>query len=144
MERANITRGWRPALACLGALGLAATLSAPASAHHSFAMFDTAKTVTIQGTVSDLELVNPHSWLKVMAPGKTGKPVVWSIEMGALRQVENMGLKADTAKPGDKITVSIHPLRNGAVGGSFISAVLADGKEVAQRGRLQDTLGGKD
>jgi hypothetical protein len=138
MERTNIMRGWRPALACLGALGFAAVASAPASAHHSFAMFDQKKTVKLEATVKELQLTNPHSWLMVMAPGKAGKPVVWSIEMGGPHQVEEMGLTADstkpghTIKPGDKVTVSMHPMRDDKPGGSFISAVLADGYQLAQ------------
>jgi hypothetical protein len=141
MERANIIRSWRPTLTCLGALGLAAIASAPATAHHSFAMFDQKKTVKLEGTATELQLTNPHSWLMVMAPGKGGKPVVWSIEMGGPHQVEEMGLVADTTKPGhsikpgDKITVSMHPMRDNRPGGSFVSAVLADGYVLAQGSR---------
>ncbi|HTK36412.1 MAG TPA: DUF6152 family protein [Caulobacteraceae bacterium] len=139
MERANIVRSWRPTLTCLGAVGLAAIASASATAHHSFAMFDQRKTVKVEGTVTQLEVINPHSWLRIMAPGRNGKPVVWAIEMGGPHQIEEMGLMGDKAsekiKPGDKITVSIHPLRTGSVGGAFVSAVLANGHQVAQGGR---------
>jgi hypothetical protein len=106
----------------------------PALAHHSFAMFDQDKTVEIKGTLVSLQLVNPHVWLKVMAPNKAGKAVVWSIEMGAVGQVRNMGLTPEAVKPGDKLNVTIHPLRNGAVGGSFVSVKLADGRELVHRG----------
>ena len=141
MERVNLIGGRRPALAWLSALGVAASVWAPASAHHSFAMFDYAKTVKLEGTVAQLEIVNPHSWLKVMAPGRAGKPMVWSIEMGGPHQVEEMGLVADSTKPGhsikpgDKITVSMHPMRDNRPGGSFVSAVLADGYVLAQGSR---------
>lgn len=138
MEHAAIIRRPRLALAFMSALGVAATASAPASAHHSFAMFDQQKTVKLEGTVTQLQLINPHSWLTIMAPDKTGKPVTWSIEMGGPHQIEEMGLTADAdkpgekIKPGDKITVSIHPMRNGGMGGSFISVVLANGHLLAQ------------
>ncbi|HTI65997.1 MAG TPA: DUF6152 family protein [Caulobacteraceae bacterium] len=138
MERANIAGRWRLALASAGALGVAAAASGPALAHHSFAMFDQKKTVKLEGTVKELQLTNPHSWLMITAPGKAGKPVVWSIEMGGPHQVEEMGLTSDSTKPGhtmkagDKVTVSMHPMRDNRPGGSFISAVLADGYLLAQ------------
>jgi hypothetical protein len=120
---------------------MAATASPPALAHHSFAMFDRTKTVKLEGVVTELQITNPHSWLMVRAPGPAGKPVVWSIEMGGPGQIEEMGLTADATKPGhkikvgDKITVSMHPMRNDKPGGAFKSAVLADGFELVQGAR---------
>jgi hypothetical protein len=56
----------------LSAIAVAA-FAVPAVAHHSFAMFDAQKTVTLQGTVKEFEWVNPHSWLRVMVNDeKTG------------------------------------------------------------------------
>src|SRR5258708_2818701 len=103
MERAKIIRSRRLALTFIGVLGLVAVASGPALAHHSFAMFDQKKTVKLEGTVKELQLTNPHSWLMIAAPGKAGKPVVWSIEMGGPHQVEEMGLTADSTKPGHTI-----------------------------------------
>jgi hypothetical protein len=123
---------WRELLA--GVVAAGAVGAAPAFAHHSFAMFDQAKTVEVPGTLINLEFANPHVWMKVMAPNKAGKPVVWAIEMGAVQQVRSMGITPDTLKPGDKLAVSIHPMRNGAVGGSFVSAKLPDGHEFIHRG----------
>jgi hypothetical protein len=141
MERANLARNGRMALACLGALSAATIAAAPAWAHHSFAMFDQKKTVKLDATVVDLQITNPHSWLTLVAPDKAGKQVNWSIEMGGPSQVEAMGLTGDPTKPGfkikpgDKITVSIHPLTSGRIGGSFVSAMLSDGHEVVQGSR---------
>jgi hypothetical protein len=60
------------------------TFIAPAIAHHSFAMFDDTKTVTLQGTVKEFEWVNPHSWLRVtVSDEKTGKPAVWALELSS-------------------------------------------------------------
>ena len=60
------------------------TFTAPAIAHHSFAMFDDTKTVTLSGTVKEFEWVNPHSWLRVMVNDeKTGKPAVWALELSS-------------------------------------------------------------
>jgi hypothetical protein len=60
----------------------AAIFTVPASAHHSFAMFDATKEVTMSGTVKEFEWTNPHSWLRVTVNDqKTGKPVLWALEL---------------------------------------------------------------
>jgi hypothetical protein len=134
MRRTSTPVFWRALL--MGAvLASGAAAALPAFAHHSFAMFDQDKTVEVSGTLTSLQLVNPHAWLKIMAPNRAGKAVVWSIEMGGVAQVRNMGLSQDTIKPGDKLTVIVHPLKNGAVGGSFVSAKLPDGREFIHSGR---------
>jgi Family of unknown function (DUF6152) len=109
----------------------AAAFTAPAVAHHSFAMFDAEKTVTLQGTVKEFEWVNPHSWLRVMVNDeKTGKPVLWAIELSSPGRLVTMGMRSDSVKAGDAVSVTIHPMKDGARGGQFIQAVLPGGKEV--------------
>ena len=119
-------------LAALAAAALAAAaFAAPALAHHSFAMFDAEKTVILQGTVKEFEWVNPHSWLRVMVNDeKTGKPVLWAIELSSPGRLVTMGMHADSVKAGDVVSVTIHPMKDGARGGQFIQAVLPGGKEV--------------
>ena len=110
---------------------VAAAFTAPAVAHHSFAMFDAEKTVTLQGTVKEFEWVNPHSWLRVMVNDeKTGKPVLWAIELSSPGRLVTMGMRSDSVKAGDAVSVTIHPMKDGARGGQFIQAVLPGGKEV--------------
>jgi uncharacterized protein DUF6152 len=110
---------------------VAAAFIAPAVAHHSFAMFDAEKTVTLQGTVKEFEWVNPHSWLRVMVNDeKTGKPVLWAIELSSPGRLVTMGMRSDSVKAGDAVSVTIHPMKDGARGGQFIQAVLPGGKEV--------------
>ena len=90
----------------------------PALAHHSFAMFDHEKTMTLSGTVKEFEWTNPHAWIHIVAMDeKTGKLVEWSFEMGSVGQVAAQGWKSDSVKPGDKITVQMHPLKDGSRGG---------------------------
>ena len=102
-----------------------------AVAHHSFAMFDAQKTVTMQGTVKEFEWVNPHSWLRIMVDDeKVGKPVLWAIELSSPGRLVTMGMRADSVKPGDAVSVTIHPMKDGTRGGQFIQAVLPGGKEV--------------
>jgi hypothetical protein len=106
-----------------------AACAAPALAHHSFAMFDHEKTVTISGTVKEFEWTNPHAWIHITtADEKTGRQVEWSFEMGSVGQVAAQGWKADTIKPGDKISVMMHPLKDGSRGGQYMNATLADGR----------------
>ena len=114
----------------------AAALSAPASAHHSFAMFDAEKNVTLTGTVKEFEWTNPHSWLRVMVDDQaTGKPMQWAVEMGSPAQQAQRGWKPDSVRPGDKVSVTIHPLKDGSRGGQFLSAVLPNGQTLSNPGR---------
>ncbi len=109
----------------------AAAFTASALAHHSFAMFDQQKTITMQGTVKEFEWTNPHAWLRVMVNDeKAGRAVVWALELSSPSRLVTMGMRADSMKAGDAVSVTIHPLKDGARGGQFIQAVLADGKKV--------------
>jgi hypothetical protein len=109
----------------------AAAFTAPVLAHHSFAMFDAEKTVTLQGTVKEFEWVNPHSWLRVnVNDEKTGKPATWAIELSSPSRLITMGMRADSVKAGDTVSVTIHPMKDGTRGGQFIQAVLPGGKQV--------------
>ena len=112
--------------------GIAFAMSAmPALAHHSFAMFDAEKTLTMQGTVKEFEWVNPHSWLRVMVNDeKTGKPLLWALELSSPGRLVTMGMRADSVKPGDAVSVTFHPMRDGSRGGQFIEAVLPGGQKV--------------
>ena len=102
----------------------------PAFAHHSFAMFDSQKTLTIEGTVKEFELINPHAWIYVVSRSADGKTIEWGIEMGGPGALSRSGWRADTVRPGDKISVDIHPLKDGTYGGQFISAKLPDGHAI--------------
>ena len=114
---------------------IAAFAAAPVLAHHSFSMFDHEKTLTLAGTVKELEWTNPHAWLHIVAvDAKTAKPVEWSFEMGGVGQVSAQGWKPDSVKPGDKITVQMHPLKDGSRGGQYMNATLADGRTFKQAG----------
>ena len=103
----------------LGAL----TLAAPtARAHHSFAMFDFTKVVTITGSVKEFQWTNPHVVLWVNVEGKDPKkPDVWWLEMtspGNLTRGGGWSRKALNA--GDKVTVELNPLRSGELGGALV------------------------
>ena len=107
-------------------LWLLATM--PALAHHSFAMFANDKVQSIQGTVKQLEWVNPHAWIHVTVVNGVGKPEDWAFEMGGPGQLAARGWTSTSVSPGDKITVTFHPMRDGSQGGSEMSVKLPDGR----------------
>jgi hypothetical protein len=115
------------------ALVLAGTMlavAAPAFAHHSFAMFEREKFLSVTGVVKEYEWTNPHVWIHIMAPDQTGKQVEWSFEMQSIAQDSRAGWRPDSVKPGDKVSVEYHPLKDGSRGGQLTAAVLANGKRL--------------
>ena len=114
----------------IGVIGLAALLmTLGVSAHHTGAMFDLQKSLTLQGTVMAFQWTNPHCWIQLLVPGQQA-PVEWSVEMGSVSQLYNLGWKPKTLKPGDKIIVVIHPIRDGTNGGIFVSGTDENGKAI--------------
>lgn len=114
------------AASALGAAWLA--MSAPAWVHHSGAMFDREKQVTITGTVTEFTWTNPHASFRVDVPNAEGKLESWAIEMNSPNNLVHEGWKRSTIKPGDKVTVKINPLRDGRPGGLYVGITLPDGK----------------
>ncbi|MCI3135151.1 DUF6152 family protein [Phenylobacterium aquaticum] len=114
-----------------GAVALAAlslTLAAtPASAHHSAAMFDHAKIVTLSGTVKEFKWMNPHGWIQIMAPGPAGPATEWSIECSSINILARKGWSSKSFKPGDKISLSMHPMKDGSAAGFVLKVDTADG-----------------
>jgi hypothetical protein len=106
----------------------AALLVVPAAAHHSFAMFDQTKTVVLKGTVTEFQWTNPHSFIEMDVPGAGGKTDHWGIELNSPNNLTRQGWRRSSLKPGDKVTVTINPLRNGMKGGLFNTVVLPDGR----------------
>ena len=109
--------------------GIAATaLAGSALAHHSYAMFDEESEVTLEGTIKEFQWTNPHSWIHIYVPNEQGQEVTWAIETGAPGGLFRAGWRPDTIVPGDNVTFTFHPLRNGEPGGSLMSMVLPDGR----------------
>lgn len=118
-------RRWSTALVLLGL----AVLALPARAHHSSGMFDTARTVSLSGTVREFQWTSPHCWIQVLVPAGAGTEE-WSIEMAAPIQLLRLGWKPVTLKPGDKVTIVAFPARDGSRGAMFKSATGADGRPI--------------
>ena len=115
-------------------IGVLAALAMPAVAHHSSTMFDTSKTVTLEGVVTKWELTNPHSWLHVEVKGKDGKTVVWGFEAEGPSSLQRSGIKPSDFKVGTKITITGNPMRDGQPAAIWLNAVRAsDGKKFDPR-----------
>jgi hypothetical protein len=115
----------------LSLLGVA--LALPALAHHSVqAVFDIHKTVTVTGTVAKVEWINPHSYLTVNVKGTDGQIQKWAFELGGQAALRRAGMsRADRGglKPGDEVTVSALPARDGSTNGALRELKLADGRD---------------
>jgi len=98
-----------------------------ALAHHSFAMFDKTKFMTVSGTVRKIEWANPHAYLQVQVPGSNGTSTLYAIECSSPNELSRWGWKYNSIKVGDQISVGLYPLRNGQPGGLLFSVTLANG-----------------
>ncbi len=103
--------------------------SASVFAHHSFSAFNTETEKTITGTVNRFEWTNPHTWVWVDV-NEGGKVVTWGVEGMSPNYLARRGWSKNTFKPGDKVSLTIRPMRDGSPGGMFVRGVLADGKPV--------------
>jgi hypothetical protein len=117
----------------LAAAGLLAPVSI-ATAHHSYAMFDRAKSLETDAVVRIWQFTNPHATLWVYINDAQGTPVLWALEAPGPQQLLHGGWDKNTVKPGDKVTVVLNPLRDGTHGGSLAKLTLADGRVLAMGG----------
>jgi Family of unknown function (DUF6152) len=108
--------------------------NSPALAHHSYAMFDASKLVTFDATVKEFQWTNPHSWLQVMISDDKGVAEEWSLELGPLVVLHRWGWKPRSLNPGDKVKVSLNPLRDGSHGGRLMRIVLPGGETLSGQG----------
>lgn len=110
-------------------------LSAAAFAHHSFAMFDRDKTVTITGKVRTFEWTNPHIWLWLNVTDDKGAVTVWGFEGVAPGEATRLnGWSKNTFVKGEVLTVEASPLKDGRPGGSLRKITRADGTVVTRQG----------
>jgi hypothetical protein len=117
------------------AICVAGLLIGPVSAlaHHSGTMFENEKTVTVSGTVSKFEYVNPHCWLYVVVTDDKGEETLWGFEAEGPSALMRAGIKNDALQPGDLVTVTARPMRDGRPAGAWVSVTKADGTVLAQR-----------
>jgi hypothetical protein len=89
-----------------------------------------AKTITLSGVVKEFQWTNPHCWIQMTVTDASGKAAEWSIEANSPSSLSRQGWKRTILKPGDKINVSAHPLRDGRPGASLVNLSLADGTQI--------------
>lgn len=118
----------RARVRCALVVAAAIVAGVPLSAHHSFAMFDTARRVTLAGTVTAFEWTNPHVYIELDVPDDKGAIRHWSVELGSPSILQQSGWKFSDVKVGDKLTAVINPLRNGEAGGLLTQVTLKDGR----------------
>ena len=115
---------------------LAAVLSVmaaavPLVAHHSFAAeYDSNKPITIKGTVTKLEWMNPHARFYVDVKEADGKVTHWNFELGAIPVLVKQGWRRDSLKVGDEVTVEGSRAKDGSSTGNARAVRLADGRRV--------------
>ena len=119
----------------------AAVFITPAVAHHSFAMFDATRTVTLDGTVKEFRWNNPHVFIQLLVDSPQGQQE-WSIEMSSPLHLMRNGWKPGSLKAGERAVIVIHPMRDGSTGGNYVSAQTPDGKMVGGPGAKQGDVGG--
>ena len=115
------------------AAGVLVGLGVTASAHHSGAMFDPEKTITLKGVVKEFEYTNPHSWLWITVTNDDKTTTDWGFEAEGPSTLFRNGVKKSDLKPGDKVTVTGRPMRDGRPAAAWINAVKEDGRVLQVR-----------
>ncbi len=101
---------------------------APALAHHSFAVYDHTRTITIQGTVTKFQWTNPHGFIELDVPQSDGTVKHYTVELTSINMMQRVGWRSNMIKPGDKLQVVGAPLLSGEPVALGLEVVLADGK----------------
>jgi len=110
----------------------------PASAHHSFSMFDMERKVTIEGVVVDVQWTNPHVWVEVDVPGPDGQTERWGVEFTSRVHLTRRGFTSTTVNPGDAVTFVVSPYRDGRPGGRIWTVALPSGEVVRDPGAQRE------
>ncbi len=106
----------------------AVALALPASAHHSHGNYDITKWMSVEGTVKEVHLINPHSWIYVELKDDKGEPAIWALEATNPISLQRKGIKKEDVRAGDKIKIRCHPLRDGGNGAllGFVTPIHGD------------------
>ena len=120
------------------AAGLSLGLSGLAAAHHSFAAFDVTTQKEITGTVKKFDYTNPHTWVWLEVPNDHGGVDTWGFEGMSPNYLGRRGWTRTTLQPGDKLTVTYRPMKDGEKGGMWVSGKRASGEVLMMGGAITD------
>ena len=121
---------FRHALRLTGLSSVAMLLAVPAYTHHSFAMFDNSRSITIKGKVKVYQWTNPHAFLEIDATSGPEGPKHYSLEMTSPNMLSRGGWSSRTVKAGDVVTAIVSPFKDGQAGGLLLKLTLPNGKEM--------------
>jgi len=129
MPSSMLRAGTAAAAILAGALLCAAAL--PVEAHHSFAAeFDQTKPIKLQGKVTKMEWINPHSWIHMEVDGPNGEPVAWMIEGGTPNLMLRRGFTVKSLQAGTEIIVEGYLARDGSNKANGNSITFTDGRKL--------------
>src|SRR5437773_8220302 len=120
-------------ITALLSIGPLIAMSVPALAHHSGAMFEKEKTITVEGVVKQFQYTNPHSWLLVDVKNKNGSVTTWGFEAEGPSTLQRAGIRPSDFAVGTKLKITGHPMKDGTPAAVWVDAVRADGKRFEPR-----------
>jgi len=112
-------------------IAIVIAMVAPALAHHSFAVYDHTRTITLRGTVTRFQWTNPHGFIEMDVPQHDGTMKHYSVELTSINMMQRVGWRSNMIKAGDKVQVVAAPLLSGEAVGLGLEVILADGKVMA-------------
>ncbi|HEV2521015.1 MAG TPA: DUF6152 family protein [Candidatus Acidoferrales bacterium] len=117
-------------------LGIAIVLTIaplPISAHHGSSNYDISKTVSVKGTVTEFDFINPHAAIHLEAKDEKGSVEQWLVEADSPNNLARAGWNRDSIKAGDRVTIVGNPLKDGSKVMRLRKVVFANGKELKPR-----------
>jgi hypothetical protein len=117
----------------LSSIALASLIALPALAHHSATMFESEKTITVEGVVKEFQYTNPHSWLLVDVKNKNGSVTTWGFEAEGPSTLQRAGIRPSDFKAGTKLKITGRPMKDGTPAAIWVDAVREDGKRFDPR-----------
>jgi hypothetical protein len=115
------------------AIAIVAAVATPALAHHSATMFESEKTITVEGVVKEFQFTNPHSWLLVDVKNKNGTVTTWGFEAEGPSTLQRSGIRPSDFTAGTKLKITGRPMKDGSPAAIWVEAIRADGKRFDPR-----------
>ena len=112
----------------MAAVLLGTVAGSTAVAHHSFAMYDNTRSITVKGTVTKWQWANPHAYLEIETPGAGGKPARYVFEGTSVNLMQRQGWRSNMIKLGDTVTAVASPAKSGEPSGLLLEVTFANGE----------------